>query len=71
MTIDRCRVCITADAAPIRLSISCFILPSHVNKTPRYLGQDLLFDLEKAQPRRRATLTGNKFDLLPAMQTKL
>ncbi|TWW69276.1 hypothetical protein D4764_18G0000820 [Takifugu flavidus] len=35
-TTDRCRVHITADAAPIHLSISCSILPSLVNKTPRY-----------------------------------
>ncbi|TWW77427.1 hypothetical protein D4764_12G0008170 [Takifugu flavidus] len=35
--MDRCRVHITADAAPIRLSISCSILPSLVNKTLRYL----------------------------------
>lgn len=29
--------CITADAAPVRLSISRFILASLVDKTPRYL----------------------------------
>uniref|UniRef100_A0A8C4X7D6 HTH CENPB-type domain-containing protein n=1 Tax=Erpetoichthys calabaricus TaxID=27687 RepID=A0A8C4X7D6_ERPCA len=34
---DRCSARITADAAPIRLSISRSILPSLVNKTPRYL----------------------------------
>nr|XP_049573891.1 uncharacterized protein LOC125967159 [Syngnathus scovelli] len=35
--MDRYRVRITADAAPIRLSISRSILPSLVNKTPTYL----------------------------------
>ncbi|KAK0134371.1 hypothetical protein N1851_030055 [Merluccius polli] len=36
-TTDPCRVRITADAAPIRLSISRSILSSLMNKTPRYL----------------------------------
>ncbi|KAJ8395912.1 hypothetical protein AAFF_G00027950 [Aldrovandia affinis] len=39
VTIDRCSVCITADAATIRLSISRSILPSLVNKTPRTLNR--------------------------------
>ncbi|TWW60987.1 hypothetical protein D4764_05G0010770 [Takifugu flavidus] len=52
-TMDQCRVRITADATPIHLSISCSILPSLVNNTPRYLNsstwiKDLLLDPEKA-----------------------
>jgi hypothetical protein len=36
-TTDRYSARFTADAAPIRLSISRSIFPSFVNKTPRYL----------------------------------
>lgn len=34
---ERYSTCITVDATPILLPIYCSLLPSTVNKTPRYL----------------------------------
>ncbi|TWW73494.1 hypothetical protein D4764_15G0008880 [Takifugu flavidus] len=54
-TTDQCRVLITADAAPIRLSIFCSILPSLVNKTPRYLNSSTWGRISSLTRRRHST----------------
>ncbi|TWW53219.1 hypothetical protein D4764_0108810 [Takifugu flavidus] len=54
-TTDRCRVRITADAAPIRLLISCSILPSLVNKTLRYLNSSTWGRISSLTRRRHST----------------
>ncbi|MEQ2256329.1 hypothetical protein ILYODFUR_023140 [Ilyodon furcidens] len=47
-TTDRHSLPITAAGTPIHLSISCSILPSLMNKTPRYLNSSTGTNLERA-----------------------
>ncbi|TWW80169.1 hypothetical protein D4764_10G0011990 [Takifugu flavidus] len=55
LAIDRLSARITADAAPIRLSISRSILPSLVNKIPRYLNSSTWGRTSSPTQRRHST----------------